>query len=210
MPTARCRVCGTDDAHELGGVYGKDALAFDCPRCGKYTIDVLASPTIDALAPGERFLLTGVVRASSDRGQPLELTVERVPALVASAPRRPALLEAIDRLLLLLAGRAPDYWSKVAVDKDRDYPLIYGRGEREMNYLLVKAGELGYLDPRGESITLAGWQRIDELRRTLPSSRKAFVAMWFAKEMDDAWLNGFKPGVEMNGYPRGHRASGAG
>jgi nucleoside 2-deoxyribosyltransferase len=69
-----------------------------------------------------------------------------------------------------------------------------------MNYLLVKAGEIGYLDTNSLTLTLNGWRRVDELRETTPNSRQAFVAMWFAKEMDDAWLSGFKPGVEAHGY----------
>lgn len=69
-----------------------------------------------------------------------------------------------------------------------------------MNELLVFAGQLGFLELRNQSITLAGWNRIDELRARQPDSRQAFVAMWFDRSMDDAWVNGFKIGRERSKY----------
>ncbi len=57
--------------------------------------------------------------------------------------------------------------------------------------------DLGYFDAERSTITVEGWKRIEALRQSRPNSRQAFVAMWFDKSLDDAWLNGFKRGIEV-------------
>ena len=49
---------------------------------------------------------------------------------------------------------------------------------------------------------MEGWRRIADLRITQPDSRKAFVAMSFADEMESPWLEGFKKGIEDTDYFR--------
>lgn len=49
-------------------------------------------------------------------------------------------------------------------------------------------------------ITLAGWERVEQLQRTNPQSRQAFVAMWFDGSMRDAYTLGFKPAIEASNY----------
>jgi hypothetical protein len=49
-------------------------------------------------------------------------------------------------------------------------------------------------------LTPKGWERINELRSQTTSSSQAFVAMWFSKETDDVWANGFYSGIALAGY----------
>jgi len=46
----------------------------------------------------------------------------------------------------------------------------------------------------------AGYQRLEELRKSQLDSSQAFVAMWFDSSMDNAWKNGFAKGIEDAGY----------
>jgi nucleoside 2-deoxyribosyltransferase len=49
-------------------------------------------------------------------------------------------------------------------------------------------------------ITSKGWQQITELRHTQSKSTKAFVAMSFAPELDEFFINAVEPGVQTAGY----------
>lgn len=197
-----CPVCRNNDAQKLGQVENRDAFAYHCPRCGKFMIDglALATPPVQEGLKQDRGRLTIALRAASDAGHPAFVDLESIDQLIDSAPQNRSLFEAVDRTLLLLAGRVDRFRSPAPFQKSLDYPLVYARSEQEMNDYLVAAGELGFFDTQRSLITLDGWRRIEALQATTPQSRQAFVAMWFAKELDDAWLNGFQKGIEETKY----------
>ncbi len=197
-----CPVCGANDAQRLGQVENRDAFAYDCPRCGKFVIDglALATPLLQERSEQERGRLTIALRAASDAGHPAFVDLGSIDHLIDAAPQNRSLFEAVDRTLLLLAGRVDRFRSPAPFQKSVDYPLVYARSEQEMNDYLVAAGELGFFDIHKSVITLEGWRRIEALRATTAQSRQAFVAMWFSKDLDDAWLNGFKKGIEETNY----------
>ena len=49
-------------------------------------------------------------------------------------------------------------------------------------------------------ITVQGYARLAELQSRKLLSSQAFIAMWFDETMNEAYLNGIKPGVEDAGY----------
>jgi len=53
---------------------------------------------------------------------------------------------------------------------------------------------------RAYTITPPGWQRIHDLRHTQSKSTKAFIAMSFAPELNEFFINGLAPGVQAAGY----------
>lgn len=79
--------------------------------------------------------------------------------------------------------------------------------EEELRRLIYHAEKSGRLEvpvktAQGNSvvITLKGYEHLEELRAVQALSEQAFVAMWFDKEMKEAWEKGFKPGIEDAGY----------
>ncbi len=68
---------------------------------------------------------------------------------------------------------------------------------------------LGYLEKRPNKnnmgsgdycLSLEGWKRVDDINKKQVESSQAFVAMWFDKEMDAAWKEGFEPALKKTGY----------
>ena len=45
-----------------------------------------------------------------------------------------------------------------------------------------------------------GWEKVDELSKSDPSSNQAFVAMWFNDDMRPAWVDGFVPALRATGF----------
>ena len=72
----------------------------------------------------------------------------------------------------------------------------------EIIYLLDYCYKQGWLDKNRSEywLTVDGYKYLDDLNRTSIKSSQAFVAMWFDKEMNEAWTNGFRPGIEEAGY----------
>jgi nucleoside 2-deoxyribosyltransferase len=48
--------------------------------------------------------------------------------------------------------------------------------------------------------TVAGWQELDNLKRPRTDSAQVFVAMWFNKITDEAYINGIEPALSATGY----------
>jgi len=150
-------------------------------------------------------LLVAAARAASDAGRSLVIQRANLTDIISSVPRDRTLHDKVDRLVMLLATRSGTYGARPSWHPSVDYPLVVARHAGEAEYLLVAAIDFGYVHPPLEmgaapSLSVAGWQRANELRHRQPDSRQAFVAMWFDAQMDDAWSDGFKPGIEDSKY----------
>lgn len=174
----------------------KDMHSIGCRRCGDFFVDALAVHPISQLSFDDRCYLSAVTRRASDAGHRLEIAQLDIQRLIDTAPRWTSPFEGVDRLLMLLASRTKRWLGASQIDKENDYPLVCARGPEEVNDLFHLAWEQGLLVTSKPVFTIAGWRRIDELRERQPNSRQAFVAMSFAPELNNAWTDGFKPGIE--------------
>ncbi len=89
--------------------------------------------------------------------------------------------------------------------KKTDRTIAYAKTPDEFSYFLWKAQELGYLEkhPQGQSrdrLTLNGWKHLAKLPQKDIRPNQAFVAMWFHKDLEDAWENGLKFALKQTGY----------
>lgn len=180
-------------------------VELDCPRCSRFTINPMY---IDEIAKYlkqfsyHRHLISGYLR-NHPLGTPvtsqedLYRITDEARLLAPSTP-----LEAMDRLLLYF-GSVTLYAGDVLKFDPRDsYPVVYCRNNEECYYLLRALFKRGFL--HGEEheffVTPEGWERIEELKKLQPDSNQAFVAMWFDKEVEDAWDKGMQPALEECGY----------
>lgn len=154
----------------------------------------------------KRYLLSGVLRGASDQGSVLEVTSGTLEELLDSArsPRSP--MEVLEPLLLRIADSAPEFFGSTGVPL-LEYPRYFLRSTIELQDMLSQLVRLRWAERASEGdgvwqmrLTLGGWQKVEELRTSVPSSRQAFVAMAFTKELDDAWLNGIRPALIETGY----------
>lgn len=207
MVTEACPLCLQHDAEKLGTVDSNhpDMISYRCPRCGNFVIGDLVPYEIEAQWSTERYRLSAAARAASERGQPLEITTDRIEGIIGTVAPNRAVLDRVDRLLLVLADRAGDFWRVATFDTELDYPLIAAKSSDEASYVIDLATQLKFLSS-GTYFTAQAWQRVDELRRTQPDSRQAFAAMSFDPSLNDAWWNGIRPGIEDSGYFAAKRA----
>jgi hypothetical protein len=85
---------------------------------------------------------------------------------------------------------------------DTDYPLLIARSSGEIEFLLKELRSSGYIDGThdGSFLTMTGWRRLEEIRKTGRLSNRAFVAMWFDKSMDDLYADAIEPAIRDAGY----------
>lgn len=173
-----------------------------CERCGEYLISMVAVTASDLVPNEKRHILSGIVRNRFEQGVPTHITTENVQAILDSMAVPSDPFEAIDLLLKYLlrkAGRAGDL---VSVNLLTDYPVLFAKDPDEFDFYVKKAQELKFIKRSQNSyqLDLAGWRRLDELRKYERKSDQAFVAMWFHTDLDEVWKNGFKPALRETGY----------
>lgn len=156
-----------------------------------------------------RHLLSAGLRQQwEDLRQELVVKSDNLDAIAASVIRPTTVMGSVERLLLLLAKRTPRLGRQFLFDAKTDYPLLVALDAEEAHTLYYQCQTLFWLDAGRRELTIDGWRKVDELRAVAPKSHQAFVAMWFDARMDDAWLNGFIPGIRDSNYYTATRVDG--
>lgn len=203
MSLEHCPVCYSNRAtFERSGV---DLWLIACPVCGKYEVTDTSVRSMDSITEQRLsvYLLQGVLRTASETGEVLRITSDSAPSLIAAASPPQDPLDAIDRLVLWVHARTGSFANTVAIQPQRDYPVVFARDHSEFSFLLKMARDIGVVElPTSGNVrlTLDGWRHVDELRRRSPASDHAFVAMWFNDSMTGLWDQGIRPALQDTGY----------
>lgn len=200
--TPHCPICNNQVDASSSDYYPGRPVPIDCKVCGQYRITESAIMHVRSYGIEEGHIISGAIRELNDRGIPVFIeSFDRVRDSVV-VPRGP--LDCIDRILLHVYRNMPTADASVTLAPQFDYSVGYTKTQSEFKFLLDRAVGLDYLEiPYGEAqyrLTLNGWKRISELRESSAKADQAFVAMWFAREMDDIWSDGIKPALEQTGY----------
>jgi hypothetical protein len=101
-----------------------------------------ANPTLQS----RRWRLSGLTRRASDNGSPLDLLDTNVAELIEQAPVSRTPLEAMDRVMLLIADRTPSLSGWVPVRFRYDAPLIFVRDAEELRHVVDLLERRGLLE----------------------------------------------------------------
>ncbi|MBN8570781.1 MAG: nucleoside 2-deoxyribosyltransferase [Ignavibacteria bacterium] len=92
------------------------------------------------------------------------------------------------------------------IDTLVDYPVIGAKNYEELRFIILELKRKGlitlevYGDGYSISITMEGWEKIEEIEKEKIDSNQAFVAMWFDKSMNNIYTEGIKPAIEDSKY----------
>jgi hypothetical protein len=168
----------------------------NCPRCGNFIITFEAAEVL----PAEKYLLSHVCRTWSGDGVP-EIRTTNMAALIQRAPRL-SILEKREKLLRVLAEQTVDVGTMSRFDLNTDYPLIAAKNPREAAWVRDSLGGSGLITSLAVSgvLTLAGWERIEQIRRSGPNSTVVFVAMSFQPDLNALYDTAIAPPIREAGY----------
>ena len=205
MPKGPCPLCGLEvDSRPLQNY---DQHWIECPTCGTYRIGGLTREVgFDDTQRRKLHILSYLARAASDSGNHLIITQDNIESLFGSVVEWSP-LDKMDRTLLYVDSRISHPDEGIDVNFDRDYPLLMARDGKEFGLYVNLLREQGFLDGpdpwmggRGILMTPAGWQRADQLRKSVPDSNQAFVAMSFDPSLDALWEEGIEPALTSLGF----------
>jgi hypothetical protein len=195
----QCLLCGTEEAQNIEFV-NNCGPHIKCVRCGDFvsTTDAKVMLLDENLNSG---ILSGWVQEQNSLGiVPIidGATIARLKMLKA-----PSFRERAERYLLAAIAGCAQLNTHFHSDDERFTGAAYCSTRKEMfvvrNYLI---GE-GLLHDSGQglcTVTPKGYIEGDDLRARRTKSSQAFVAMWFASEMNPIYESGLSVGIERAGY----------
>ena len=195
-----------------------------CPRCGNYKIESSACDKLKDFTPSQIANLSGWVRASHDcsladkdldrlRGMRTPSVGEKAEKILLYLSQQNPKVSAIFSIFAPdfdeLNGRLLD-WDSAELSRFIQPEYLarsWAEDYEELAFLLETylEGRLGYLatstkDGHGYfQITPEGWTHVDSLRSVNPESQTGFIAMWFDKSVDPAYLV-IDAGIRDAGY----------
>ncbi len=201
-PQNNCPICHAPNAQVESDLYGSQLLSVSCPRCGNFEISGTLAAT--ERHRDQRWLLSAAIRNRLEQGEHLMLTTSNVEEIfsMVHVPKSPS--DSIDLLIRHIHQKTtqPGLW--ISFNSHNDFPLVYARNHAEFDYYIDLAKKLSFLEvnPQNGSLRLdlKGWERILELEKSNNKSSQAYVAMWFAPDMNLTYLEGIKPALEDRGY----------
>ncbi len=134
---------------------------------------------------------------------------ETVFSILDSSTERNLLLhQRTERLLRYVVAKTDIVGAGVIISNDSHEAFAWAESVvwEEMVFLLDYLKDKGLLTRQRAAlesynavVTVDGYAKIEELA-TNSDSAQAFIAMWFADEMEEAYKNGIKPAIEFAGY----------
>jgi nucleoside 2-deoxyribosyltransferase len=193
-----CAFCGTSaDIRPRTG----DALTFTCSRCGNYTIVGTAESLLRDRPIQNPGAVSGWIRRQNSMGVTPNIGSGDVPRLRALT--KPAFRERVERYLVAVADKTQtlDEWFKPG--QEEFIGISYSDHVNELVVILEYLRQEGLMTSTlkgDERLTPKGYIAADELRAKRAASTQAFVAMWFAEEMEQVYEKGIKPAIERAGF----------
>lgn len=208
-----CPVCDAPVSRRERDPTGRDAVLVDCPHCGAFAISGSLESTLpnlrSSVQDASAKLSHALRRAGEGAERPLFTTYTAEAALKQALPRP---REQADLLVRWLAEHVPGPGETLWIEHATHGGIIGARSPAGFELVLDHLFEAGLVtgaqsktigggDGAHATLTFAGWDHYESLRRGGRVYRKAFMAMKFGDGLLDQVLDTvFKPSALRAGF----------
>lgn len=216
MSSYECIICSTQVSQ-----YQTDNLIrmYSCSKCGVFKITEPMIVKLEAYKNNQfdnslknlpyitaerhvRGLPPFLLKGDDDDNTFIEEFVSfKLSELIDLYPKNP--IELLNRCLLNLSQKVVFPFDNITIE-DRINSFCFTDEIGKTKRIIAQLCELGYTYCPNESmysftIQAKGWEKIEELQKQSSNSENiAFVAMWFSKDMEKYFENGFKKAIEVD------------
>lgn len=204
---SKCPLCQQDGSSTQDRDYG-DKILFDCHKCGRFEISRSAVTVLEnrhvQQNSEEAARLSHALFASriQDEHLPMISTSTLDEFLESPLPNPHERADNFVEYLGREAGANPGAW--IDLDHEKIASAIGGLNGTDTQYCVSELTRLELVkidSSHRAALTLQGWARFDELRKTNIDSRRAFMAMPFNNSLLDSLFHDFfKPAVRQTGF----------
>jgi len=202
--TITCHLCETEARRNE---HLESQTKYDCPICGNYYLTGEASALRAEMVANNQLKkfdprISGWIRLQNRTGIIPNITKEVIQSLAKRA--LPGLVERADYLLSEAINKVPERRREFNRGDHKYQAASYSETGEETEFvwnILIHRGHAELMTNCGMTrITIDGYLHEERLRRKPTSPGKAFIAMWFSDDMNDAYDNGLQIGVLDAGY----------
>lgn len=196
-----CEVCKEQQAETLPRDF--DGVHQHCPRCGEFKVTGTASSLMNrGLGNDKRAKLSGWVREQYVAGSVPTITSNNLTTILARP--LPSVAERATRLLQEAGRGQKQLGERFNTGDPRFLAATYSWNKDDIHFLMGLLKEQGFAEYKAiggsAEILPRGYIALDELLKPTSNSKQGFIAMWFAKDLDDAYAAGFYKGITNAGY----------
>lgn len=209
MPDMQCPVCSSELKTAPKDHENYDASFYDCPQCGKYVLEGLA--TVNREPQDTKQLISAFIRLQNKHGNNhhfigVGFVEEDWFKNLRNVGLPQTVHEKLNELLKAYADIVKDNYGMI-VKALLNPTLVSAIAAKDMSEILALnkfLSELGYVEVTSTennkiTITAKGWQRIDELSKPSYSGNLAFIAMWYDSSLA-SYLECVKKAIDECGY----------
>jgi hypothetical protein len=187
-------------------------IYFDCPRCGLFGLERPVEFTLDTLLtdPRKRAVLSYGIRQTPRRGRDTTVFSFEACKKIVDAGILPTPQEQADDFIRWLGTNLSGPGEPVRINFVEHGPIVNVYTERGFHFVVKGLIDSGLIEgdrllgPGAASnvtLTLEGWKRFEDLRRSTASSRRAFMAMPYGNALLDQLVNdNFRLAVAQTGF----------
>lgn len=194
----RCPLCNL--ASQVGHKFeSPNIYEGKCDRCG--FIYITEEAVEEARRSGKLHILSAWCRGIRSQYDVSLIKQADVATIIADTPTY-SVLEKLDLTLNAIAEKTSEPGQRSQFAAQNDYPVVYAASDHEVGYYIHELANLGYIrqDSGVATILTKGFQRLMEMQKSGRTSAFAFVAMWFAEQMNDIYNNATEPAIRDAGY----------
>jgi hypothetical protein len=197
-----CPLCNNEAEINETGPLG-DIANYNCSVCGKFSLSGTATSVItDPKYKANLYIISGYVIHQNINGRTPKILSDDIENIIKS-DHPTSVLEKIDSLLVWMGKRSTEFGQKIRLVRDKQYPIAYAKSGREFRNIQDAAEEMGYVKGNwadGLSLTVKGYDRLQNLKETNIASKYCFVAISFEAEYDSLFINSIDPALSETGF----------
>lgn len=208
-----CPVCDAQVGRRENDPTGRDAVVVDCPHCGNFAISgslAASLPHFRSISRDASPKLSHALRRSAESNERPMFTTYTAEAVLKQPLPRPS--EQADLLVRWLAENVDGPGETLWIAHATHGAIVGARSSAGFELVLDHLFENGLVtghqiqtnaggDTADATLTFAGWERYESLRRGGQVYRKAFMAMKFGDALLDRVLEDvFKPAALRTGF----------
>jgi hypothetical protein len=203
----KCPVCHTHQVEPRGQA---PRVEISCPLCGSFAVHTATAQFGNDPRGYNDGFISSWIRHQNIGGKVPLIDVHSVTIAARSHPRW-SVTETTQAMLQHFAKLSRHPGHCVEINPTLDWPLFWCAAFDAFNFYLKDAREQGLFseyENTGNRLAVAlstkAWDRLNSKSETFLFPDRAFVAMSFASEMTDVWLQGIAPAIVAAGW-RAHR-----
>lgn len=208
-----CPVCKDElKSPAVSHQVGTDAVDYECPRCGNYSLTGSASATLPSILQADEraaIKLSHVLYSMTER-EAWPILDSELLRNICSEMSLPSLSEQLNNLITWLAKNQPGPCEAIFGTSrteaatgvvNHDHLLFICDHAKNSKLIKGTIGPTGSGLKGGIQLTFEGWSYFEELQRGSRASRTAFMAMKYGDvQLDAIYLNHFKEAVLATGF----------